>query len=91
MAAVTQRENVIIVSNGDTLVGQGRICTVLVTAGASAAAEVSISRSSDSALLAKYKVAAGASQDFSTEIRYKEDLVFAISGAGAEAYVYLEV
>lgn len=91
MAAVTQRENVIIVSNGDTLAGQGRICAVLVTAGSGAAAEVTISRSSDSGLLGKYKVPAGTSQEFGTEIRYKEDLVFTISGTGAEAYVYLEV
>jgi len=89
MALAARRANVIIPANTDTLPPQGKICGVLLTAGAGAAAELTISNSSG--LLAKYKVAAGLSQDFSTEIKFDTELTFGLTGASAEAYVYLEV
>ena len=91
MAAVQQFENVIILTNGDTLAASGIIASVLVTAGAASEAEVIIKRASDNAIVATYKVLQGQSQDFKTKIRYKEDLAFEINGTGAVAYAYLEV
>ncbi len=91
MAAVTQRENVLILTNNDTYEGPGIMCTVLVTAGAGAAAELVIKRSADDVSLGKYKVATGLSQEFATAIRFKEPIKFELTGTGAEAFGYLEI
>lgn len=89
MAIATRRSNVVIPANNETLPPQGTICGILLTAGAGAAAELTISNAEG--LLGKFKVASASSQDFAIELKYDSELTFGLSGAGAEAYIYLEI